>query len=159
MQPLVFKYPPAMKIAAYVGLLILVGLNVLMVILGIYLLCDPGVSSAKRAPGLGAIAVSIFMFYILWIAKKTWASIFDSYSVDASGLKVHRKAITTFLSWSQLLEARYRITPGYIELRFAGFSGVIALNNTDMSIERRRIDAALRLIEQVSGGSIRRTLF
>jgi len=159
MQPLRFKYSPAMRIVVFVGLPLLTGLGPLMATAGIYLLYDPGGNFAKRAPGLLCIPLAIFPFWMVWETIRIWSSIFSAYSLDSNGIEVERKNIKTFLAWDRLLDVRYRIgLGGQTELKFQDFPGIVALNNVDLSADRKTINAALRLLEQVYPRGVRRTL-
>ncbi len=95
-----------------------------------------------------------------WIvlgALRTWYAPFTVYEVDRRGIKARFFSSESFVAWDELKTARYRKALGQIDLQFNGTSRTVVLSNVDMNVERRRVRAALQLIEKIAPNRVRRT--
>ena len=95
-----------------------------------------------------------------WIvlgALRTWYAPFTVHEVDRRGIKARFFSSESFVAWDELKTARYRKALGQIDLQFNGTSRTVVLSNVDMNVERRRVRAALQLIEKIAPNRVRRT--
>lgn len=158
--PIVFRYGPAALALMMLAIPILVAMCIVFSSVAIYLLTRPvSVSFAMKLDSIVVGALGLAFGLIGFTALRTWYAPLTVYEVDRLGIKVHLFSSEAFLQWDQMKHARYRTVLGQIDIEFNGASRTVVLSNVDMNIGRRRVRAALALIDQVAPHRTRRTIF
>ena len=143
----------------FIGAPILLLMGLAFPSIGLYLLRRGAhLSSGVK---LDAALFSIMGLCLLWLfymILRTWYAFLTVYEVSEEGITASFFSSEDFLPWNQLSAARYRQLLGQLELRFNSFHRLVVLNNVDMNRRRTTLLAGLRMIEQVSGVTVRRTI-